>query len=232
MQEANKQQQVQQDNMQIARQANSKGWGKVKGWGLENYPYFAGWAYIECDEMKCTGCGVCQMACSVKHFGVINKELSSIRVRKYLLPLPKAVQMTCVQCPDAERECEKACPVESKVIYFDKKLLHMVIDEDRCLGLKCLKCQAACPAKAVMSYPMARSKPFVCDLCDTEKIGDRNPQCANICPYGALHYTQAAPRFDYPYQDSTRKHEDVKAEFIAKRLYPLTKESMWQPKEK
>ena len=62
---------------------------KVKGWGKENYPYPTGAAFIECDEMKCVGCGICQMACSMKHFGVINKELARIQVRKYLLPYLK-----------------------------------------------------------------------------------------------------------------------------------------------
>ena len=117
-----------------------------KGWGLRNYPYPNGMAYIECDEMKCTGCGICQMACSMKHFGVINKELARIQVRKYLLPLPKAVQVTCVQCPDQERECEKACPVKPSAITFDKKTLHMVVDQERCLGHKCGNCHEACSA--------------------------------------------------------------------------------------
>jgi NAD-dependent dihydropyrimidine dehydrogenase PreA subunit len=69
-----------------------------KGWGKENLPNPIGAAYVECEEMKCVGCGICQMACSMKHFGVINKELARIQVCKYLLPLPKAVQVTCVQC--------------------------------------------------------------------------------------------------------------------------------------
>jgi formate hydrogenlyase subunit 6/NADH:ubiquinone oxidoreductase subunit I len=75
-----------------------------KGWGKENLPNPIGAAYVECEEMKCVGCGICQMACSMKHFGVINKELARIQVRKYLLPLPKAVQVTCVQCRQEERE--------------------------------------------------------------------------------------------------------------------------------
>ena len=59
------------------------------GWGKENFPYPAGAAYIECDEMKCTGCGICQMACSMKHFGVINKELSRIQVRNISCHYPR-----------------------------------------------------------------------------------------------------------------------------------------------
>lgn len=200
------------------------------GWGMEKYPYPRGTAYIECDEMKCVGCGICQMACSMKHYGVINKELARIQVSKYLLPLPKAVQVTCVQCPEQERECEKACPVSPPAIYFDKNTLHMVVAEDRCLGEKCLKCLEACSAKAIRIYPAVSPKPFVCDLCDTDNTGNREPQCINVCPYNALYYlTSEDHRYGYSVQDITRKHPDEKAELIAKRLYPLPKNKMGYP---
>jgi Fe-S-cluster-containing hydrogenase component 2 len=203
---------------------------ELKRWGKENYPYPRGAAFIECDEMKCVGCGICQMACSMKHHGVINKELARIQVRKYLLPLPKAVQVTCVQCPEPERECEKACVVSPPAVYFDKNVLHMVIDKDRCLGNECLQCREACSAKAIATYPSVSSTPFVCDLCDTENNGDRDPQCVNICPCGALYLSSSQEhRFDYSVQDIRRKHADEKAELISRRLYPLKKDSMGYP---
>jgi Fe-S-cluster-containing hydrogenase component 2 len=203
---------------------------KAEGWGVEHYPFPRGSAFIECDEMKCVGCGICQMACSMMHFGVINKDLARIQVRKYLLPLPKAVQVTCVQCSDEERECEKACPVSPPAIYFDKNTLHMVIDADRCLGEGCLKCREACNARAVRFYPEVSPTPFVCDLCDTTNSGHRNPQCVNVCPYNALYYLISVEhRFGIATQDTTRKHADEKADLISKRLYPLPKESMGYP---
>lgn len=201
-----------------------------RGWGKGNYPSPRGAAFIECDEMKCVGCGVCQMACSMKHHGVINKELARIQVRKYLLPLPKAVQVTCVLCPDAERECEKACVLSPPAIHFDKELLHMVVDKATCLGNDCLQCLDACPARAIRAYPGASETPFVCDLCDTESDGHRDPQCVNVCPYGALNYVTAQEhRFDYSVQDIRRRHADEKAELISRRLYPLKKDSMGYP---
>ncbi len=166
------------------------------------------------------------------HFGVINKDLARIQVRKYLLPLPKAVQTTCVQCPPQERECVKACPLDPPAIYFDRDMLHLVVDKERCLGQKCLLCKRACSADAIRIYPSVSSEPFVCDLCDTENKGNRNPQCINVCPYGALYYKGIARREQREAQlsnDMFRKHADEKAELIAKRLYPLTKESMGNP---
>jgi carbon-monoxide dehydrogenase iron sulfur subunit len=202
---------------------------QAEGWGMENYPYPTGAAYIECVEMKCVGCGICEMACAMNHFGVINKDLARIQVRKYMLPLPKAVQVTCAQCPEQERECQKACPVDPPAIYFDEDTLHMVIDKETCLGEKCMQCQEACSAKAVRIYPSVSPIPFVCDLCDTENTGNRDPQCVNVCPYGALNFTSTTMRFNYVNHDIYRKHADEKAELIAKRMYPLPKDLTWKP---
>jgi len=160
---------------------------------------------------------------------VINKELSRIQVSKYLLPLPKAIQVTCSQCPDQERECEKACPVNPPAIYFDKNTLHMVAIEQRCLGVKCSQCRQACPADVPRFYPALFKTVFVCDLCDTENTGDRSPECVNVCPYGALYFKSVSVRWDYQIHDLMRQHPDVKAEWISKRLYPLKRESMGVP---
>ncbi len=202
---------------------------KVKTWGKENYPFPKGAGFIECDEMKCTGCKICQMACSMMHFGVINKELSRIQVRKYLLPLPKAVQVTCVQCHDEERECEKACPVSPPAVYFDNNSKHMVVNAKTCLGKDCLKCQKACPAEAVRLSPGHTTAPFVCDLCDIANSGNVNPQCVNVCPNTALRFLPTEARFGQFAQDLLRKHADEKAELIANRLYPLTRETIAEP---
>ncbi len=129
-------------------------------WGKENYPYPRGVAFIECDEMKCIGCGICQMACSMHHFGVINKDLARIKVSKHLLPISKGIQVVCSQCQKEERECEKACPVDPPAVYYDGNLLHMRLDQERCLGDRCLLCREACSAKAIRNHPTAFAKAF------------------------------------------------------------------------
>ncbi len=95
----------------------------IQVWGREIYPQPAGEAFIDADTMKCCGCDLCAEACSMHHFGIINKDLARIYVRNFLLPLPKAVVVTCCQCQDEERLCEKACPVTPAAIHFDKKTL-------------------------------------------------------------------------------------------------------------
>ncbi len=200
----------------------------TNGWGKENYPYPTGVAFIECDEMKCVGCGICQTACSMQHFGVINKDLARIQVWKYPLPISKGIQVTCSQCQKEERECEKACPLDPPAVYYDNDLLHMRIDQERCLGEKCLLCREACSAKAIKNHPTLSPKPFVCDLCDTENNGKRDPQCVNVCPTGALYFKNLES-FTLPLRDFTRKHASEKAELIARRLYPMSREIMWEP---
>jgi Fe-S-cluster-containing hydrogenase component 2 len=195
-----------------------------KGWGIENLPYPTGVALIQTRWDLCTGCGTCEMACSMKHFGVIHRELSRIRIYRYLLPVPKSVQNVCCQCSEKERECQNACPQDPPVIHYDKEKLHMVVDEERCLGSACAQCQEACPAHVPIFHAPEADYPLVCDLCETN--GERKPQCVEVCPNFALEYM--APQFP---QHLERIHPDQKAEYLSKRLYPLSKDRLQIPPE-
>lgn len=188
-----------------------------QGWGLEKIPYPKRVGYISARWDLCVGCGACEMACSMFHFGVINRELSRIRIYRYLLPLPKSVQNVCSQCPENERECEKACPEDPPVIHYDKELFHMVVDADRCLGSGCGQCRDACPAEVPRFYPPDEDVSMVCDLC--EKDGQRRPQCVEICPTQALEFV--TPKIPHHLE---RIHPDEKAASLANRLYPLPKD--------
>lgn len=194
------------------------------GWGIENLPFPEGSAYIQARWDLCIGCGMCEIACSMYHYGVMNRELSRIRIYRYLLPLPKSVQNVCCQCPEQERECEKACPLDPPAIYYDEKLFHMKMDKDRCSGHKCSKCQEACPAKVPRFYPPEHDYAMICDLC--EKEGERRPQCIEVCPTSALEFLP--PLFP---QHLDRVHPDEKAECLSKRLYPLPKDKIQQSPE-
>lgn len=198
---------------------------KKVGWGVENLPYPKGPAFIQTRWDLCVGCGICEMACSMFHYRKINRELSRIRILKYLTPVSKAIQSVCVQCDKKERECEKACPVDPPAIHFDKKMLHMKVDMERCLGHKCGRCKEACHAKIPRFYPPEHNYVLVCDLC--EKNGKRKPQCVEVCPAHALEYM---PAEDRRYGVSTahlwRIHPDEKAELTSKRLYPLPKDTV------
>ena len=195
-----------------------------KGWGVEDLPPPDGVGLIQTRWDLCVGCGACEIACSLHHHGVINRELSRIRLFRYHLPIPKSVQNVCCQCSEQERECEKACPLDPPVIHYDKDKLHMVVDEDRCLGSSCAQCAEACPAAVPRFYPPEHDTSMVCDLC--EKDGVRKPQCVEVCPHFALEYM--APQFP---QHLERIHPDDKAAYLAKRLYPLPKDKVQRPPE-
>src|SRR5680860_1423163 len=82
------------------------------------------------------------------HYGIINRELSRIRIFRYLLPLPKSVQNVCSQCREEERECQKACPEDPPVIHSDEGLKPLLVDEDRCLGGDWGECRTPVPPKS------------------------------------------------------------------------------------
>jgi len=195
-----------------------------KGWGIEDLPFPNGVAYIQTRWELCIGCGMCEIACSMYHYGVINRELSRIRIYRYLTPLPKSVQNVCVQCPEQERECEKACPLDPPAIHYDNKLFHMKVDSNRCTGYKCARCQKSCGAQVPHFYTPEHDYALVCDLC--ERHGERRPQCVEICPSYALEFMN--PGFP---QHLERIHPDEKAECLSKRLYPLSKDRIQKSPE-
>ena len=123
------------------------------------------------DYDSCTGCHLCELACSIKHGGVINPYLSSISV----LTKPEVQTSTpvyCLQCNDAP--CARACPVNA--IKYDEKTSAWLIDYGRCIG--CRECAYACPFGAI-SFNLSAA-PIKCDLCG----GD--PECVKVCPTNAL----------------------------------------------
>ncbi len=178
-------------------------------------------AFIWVEEEKCTGCALCTYACSMKHFGVINKDASNIQVRQPQIPVPKGIPVVCSQCEADERECEKACPTTPKSITYDKRTMHMVINKETCVG--CLLCQEACNAGAVRFNAAVSDMPFVCDLCDTENTGNRNPECIKVCPFSAISFRDKGAHHWH------RRSIMEKANMLAQRIYPITKESLCFP---
>ncbi len=177
-----------------------------------------GVAYISARWDLCTSCGLCEIACSVSHHGVINRQLSRIRIYRYFTPLPKGFPIICSQCPSRERECEKACPVNPPVIHYDNETFHMKVDADRCIGEKCGKCREACPSEVPKFYSREIKHALICDLC--EKDGERTPKCIGVCPTHALEFQ--SPIFP---QHLERIHPKERAEIVSKRFHPLPKDT-------
>ncbi len=129
------------------------------------------------DYSRCTGCRLCEVACSLKKHGTSNASLARLRVVKWE-PVCLEVPMVCQQCNSAP--CMMVCPVQA--LEQDDTLGRIKLDEDRCIG--CKFCVAACPFGAMGVDAVAR-RVIKCDLCDGE------PACVHFCETQAIKYVDA-----------------------------------------
>ena len=134
---------------------------------------------LEIDYSLCTGCRLCEIACSLKKEGTIFPEVSRIRIHQFhqgLVEIP-AVCAVCSDCPS-----HAACPPKTQAISRDSGTMALKVDETKCLGMKCGRCAKACRLQSAISFHPQSGKALVCDVCD----GD--PECVKVCPTGALKY--------------------------------------------
>jgi carbon-monoxide dehydrogenase iron sulfur subunit len=72
--------------------------------------------HVITDMTKCTGCRMCELACSMKHEGVFN--LRKARIKVYLIGLPEVpvpvLQKKCNYCA-GDPACVKYCVTEAVV---------------------------------------------------------------------------------------------------------------------
>lgn len=137
---------------------------------------------IAADAAKCTGCGSCELICSLSHDGVNGPALSRIRVVRDALSGENSIEI-CRQCQGPE--CIQACPVEGAMV-VDERTGARVIVEEECTG--CGNCYQACPFNLEGSIirHSAKERVYVkCDLCYKREGG---PACVEICPQNALSY--------------------------------------------
>jgi len=126
------------------------------------------------DYMKCSGCRLCEIACSMKHEGRVWPEASRVRVFM-LVPGAEAPHL-CTQCSDYP--CVSSCPVDA--LSVDDETGAVIVDEEKCVS--CGACIQACPGEVPHLHPEG-GRVVICDLCG----GD--PKCAKVCVeagYGAL----------------------------------------------
>lgn len=128
------------------------------------------------DYDKCTGCRICEMACSLARSSEVNPQKSRIRIVKMqevanMIPVP----VICMHCESPP--CEAVCPMGA--ISTDPSTKARRIDEEKCIG--CSACVYACPFGAI-AVDRSTGYCFTCNLCD----GD--PICVKFCPTDAIQY--------------------------------------------
>jgi Fe-S-cluster-containing hydrogenase component 2 len=119
----------------------------------------------------CSGCRICELACSIAHFGVNNPKKSAVRV---LVTYPHPVMRLPIVCGQCKVPvCADACPSGAL------RRTNGVVTLDRNGCISCMKCVEACPFGAIYAHGDL-DPPIKCDLCG----GD--PACVRQCPKGAI----------------------------------------------
>jgi len=139
--------------------------------------------FIVCDPSLCTGCGICELACSSKKEGVFNplfSRIHAVRLESVAEPLV-SMSIACQLCED-NPACVRACPM--KALEVDKETGTIIVHKE---GYEfdckhCGWCMVACEFGAAVLDPKSRLA-VICDLCQDERP---EPPCVKSCPKDAL----------------------------------------------
>ncbi len=123
----------------------------------------------------CTGCGLCQLACSLVKEKEANPARSRIFIRRLVID-GLMVPYICVNCK--QPPCVEVC--RRKAIIKDAQTGWVMIDKEKCND--CTLCVAACPFSAIIVTP--EKEVLLCDVCGG------NPKCVEMCPTGAIRFAE------------------------------------------
>lgn len=150
---------------------------------------FAHRKFVSVDPSKCTGCGICELACTTEK-GETSPLRSRIRVIR-MKPLFNFA-LACRACEDAK--CVKACP--EKALSQEEATGLIMVNEKKCKG--CDWCVQACEHGGIEIHPETGFA-VACDLCG----GD--PQCVEMCPDEALEVVSTDEAADKKMSDTIEK---------------------------
>ena len=133
----------------------------------------AGKKLLVIDAELCTGCRMCEMACSIHHYQAARPTQLRIQVAyesdHSFSPVP------CIHCPEVH--CLEACAFDALVREESLGIIRVV--DENCTS--CMLCIDACPYGGI-TYSEDKGCIVKCDLCDGE------PACAAYCAPGAIRF--------------------------------------------
>jgi Fe-S-cluster-containing hydrogenase component 2 len=171
--------------------------------------------FVSVDPSKCTGCGICEYACTLeKEENNMNPIRSRIRVVR-MTPLFNFA-LACRFCEDAK--CVTACPEDA--LSQSEKTGIIMVKEKKCKG--CDWCIQACPHGGITIHSDTGIA-VACDLCDGE------PKCIEFCPEEALDLVctdeEAEKRFNETLEKLPEETERLTATVKNKDWKPLLEEA-------
>jgi Fe-S-cluster-containing hydrogenase component 2 len=164
--------------------------------------------FVSVDPSKCTGCGICEYACTLEKGESFGNPLKS-RIRVIRMTPLFNFALACRFCEDAQ--CVKACP--EKAIVQSEKTGILMLKEKECKG--CDWCVQACPHGGITIHSDT-GKIIACDLCDGE------PKCIEFCPEEALDLVSTDEAAEKRFNDAL---EQLPAE--TERLTNIVKNKEW-----
>ena len=166
--------------------------------------------FVSVDPSKCTGCGICEYACTLeKGEAIWNPIRSRIRVVR-MTPLFNFA-LACRFCEDAK--CVKACP--EKALSQSEKTGILMVKEKQCKG--CDWCVQACEHGGITIHSDT-GKAIACDLCEGE------PKCVEFCPEEALELISTDEAAEKRFNDALDKLTSE-----TERLTTTVKNKDWKP---
>jgi carbon-monoxide dehydrogenase iron sulfur subunit len=142
--------------------------------------------HVMISNKKCTGCHMCELACSAWHEGAYRPSVArlyaDVNATTGSIKGHTCLQMSCAKC-------QKVCPSEAIVTreitlqvkgeFGSREKVGdvvrgfvLVVDEELCTN--CGDCYDVCPTATIKEHP-DRAVAFKCDLCEGE------PQCIAFC---------------------------------------------------
>ncbi len=147
------------------------------------------------DLNKCTGCGACQIACSLENEVPLPQKWRQVETFNSIqwpdLPFHH-LSISCNHCVEAP--CMKYCP--ALAISKNEMTGAVLIDDKKCIG--CGYCSWVCPYDAP-EYNQSTGIMKKCTFCQHRLEENLSPACVTLCPTTALQIE------NFEYEDQALK---------------------------